>query len=246
MLTDGKPAIQLAAMRRSGKYPIRESMQFFAGAFHKVKELYVLTGKHYSDILLNALLHAIGRITEGQRKWVLNPGDSNDCAKLFRELYYALLVYICRECIKARAKEGIGTEPSPEELEAFMLERASKCPAAYGCVDEGRTLDVWMRSHSTDVTELKRLLTKDQLNLEIMQLKQLAPGCMSGEAKSSMNKDALVEILSRSRSKYQAEVLALPMRPVAKSSADAPDELPAGQSLNMSHWLMQNLLSGSK
>ena len=170
VLTDGKPAVQLAAMQRSGKYPDLAGMQFFAGGFHKVKELYVLTGKQHANTVLKALLHAIGRITDGQKKWIMKPGDPNDCARLLRELHYALLLVICDELMAAREAKGVSEEPTPFELEEFMLERASQCPAAYATLLWHRDMELihWMEDTERD-GDPERAFAEYQLLLPMVQ-----------------------------------------------------------------------------
>jgi hypothetical protein len=160
VLTDGKPAIQLLAEKRKGT-PIMSNFQPFAGGFHKVKEGYTLTGKQHLWTVLQPLLHALGRVTDGQKKWVTKPGDPNDCAVLFREASYAARVAIARDYKRKvateRAAEGCDVEggtpaPTPYQLESYMLERASVCPAAMSVVLWLRDMEIihWMEDTERD------------------------------------------------------------------------------------------------
>ena len=150
VLTDGKPAIQFSDAKNRGDAPVLDDFEFFAGGFHKAKELYMLTGKQHRMTVLHPLLHAVGRLTDGRKKWVEEPGDPNDCAKLFREFAYALRVAIVGEFV-ASGREVC--EATASNLEAYMLERASVCPAAMVTLLWLRDLEVthWLEDTERDV-----------------------------------------------------------------------------------------------
>lgn len=154
VLTDGKPAIQFSDAKNRGNAPVLDDFEFFAGGFHKAKELYVLTGKQHKMTVLHPLLHAVGRLTEGRKKWVEEPGDPNDCAKLFREFVYALRVAIVGEFVTSGREI---TDATASNLEAYMLERASVCPAAMVTLLWLRDLEVihWLEDTERD-TECER------------------------------------------------------------------------------------------
>ena len=150
VLTDGKPAVQFSDAKNRGDAPVLDDFEFFAGGFHKAKELYMLTGKQHRMTVLHPLLHAVGRLTDGRKKWVEEPGDPNDCAKLFREFVYALRVAIVGEFVASGREVCDATAHS---LEDYMLERASVCPAAMVTLLWLRDLEVihWLEDTERDV-----------------------------------------------------------------------------------------------
>ena len=117
-------------------------MHPFAGGFHKTLELYKLIGKMHSNTVLNALLHAVGRLTRKRKQWIEYPSDPDDAATLLRLLAYAIRVCICEELVKEFAAKGIQRHPTPSELEGYFLDLASGCPAAMCVLHLLRDLEV--------------------------------------------------------------------------------------------------------
>jgi hypothetical protein len=167
VLTDGKPAVQFSDAKNRGDAPVLDEYEFFAGAFHKAKELYMLTGKQHRMTVLHPLLHAVGRMTDGRKKWVEEPGDPNDCAKLFREFAYALRVAIVGEFV---ASGRDISDATASNLEAYMLERASVCPAAMVTLLWLRDLEVihWLEDTERD-TDCERGFKEYRQVLPLMQ-----------------------------------------------------------------------------
>lgn len=141
--TDGKPAVQFENMKEDG-YQDMQGCLPLAGGFHKALEAYKLVGKQHADTVLNALLHPTARKTDGRKKWILSPDDPNNCSTQLRELIYALHVAIVQECIDDKIQRQVtnAADLSPAELETYMLERCSVCPAAI-------TVLLWQRDVCT-------------------------------------------------------------------------------------------------
>ena len=75
-MTDGKPAWQYLALLFGIAEPASGPFRCHPGGFHTVLELAKMMGRLFGDALLISILKMYGRESDGQIRWVLEPGDT--------------------------------------------------------------------------------------------------------------------------------------------------------------------------
>jgi hypothetical protein len=134
---DGVPAQSFLSLMEQGTIDGRVHCSH--GGYHGCKEVLYMIVRHYQAAIFDPILDTY-RKSSGMQHWFKCASDDRQTVAECRQIYWASIWCACEEFVNVN-----GREPTTEELDDYMLERAGLCPLANCLLSMQRMLDVvWL------------------------------------------------------------------------------------------------------